>query len=121
MSVRLRSFMLGALLAVATAFVADADPICQKCVDNGELTARCWTLDPDHRNEAEWGACWEVPVFGDDGELVGEYCTGSYPSPDCYDVGGGGDGGGDPDDQTGGGGDSCLWETGCPAWCATCN
>lgn len=109
-------FVLATLIASGTAYAA-----CQTCLNQLTVNATCWVVGST--DFAEYGACWEVPEYDENGQLISERCAGSAPVPgECNQpTGGGGEPGGPFDKDGGDGGGECqTTELGCPAQCSSC-
>ncbi|HYH05902.1 MAG TPA: hypothetical protein VEK11_02475 [Thermoanaerobaculia bacterium] len=113
-----RLFFFTAVTAALLFAAGDAQAACQKCLNEFSPNAMCWALTGSQTSEAEYDACWEVPVYDENGQIEGEYCDGSPAPSSCTSSGGGGGGpgGGFNDDP----GTCTRTAMGCPAECHTC-
>lgn len=113
------------MFAFALVFVLfasdDAFAICQTCLHPSPTDEDCWVVDPQ-TDYAEYGACWEEPIYDPCGEIIGDRCQGGPPGPECNDWGwnGGGGGDGDPWNPENRDTGECSGWGGCPAQCARC-
>ena len=112
-----RWFMTSGLALFLLLFAADAQAICQTCVNEGTSSAMCWTISACQQG-ATMSACvvrgtgsylWCDPM----GTAEGSECNGNASY--CTGGGGGGTGGG-------GFGGGCTIDYGetCPADCSGC-
>lgn len=64
------------LAAFAICFVLSgtgiAEAQCQNCLRVSATDQTCWSGEG-----GAWGACWEEPIYGPDGSVVGDHCEGS--------------------------------------------